>query len=126
MIGNPNVCARAFEGHACRSVHLCATKGEQVVAETLAGKGNFTSATRLSADEALEAGKKFVGPGYSEIGKPGSGVFRSTDGTRQFRMDSNSLTGSHAPGEPHVHFEIYEPSARFPGFVQSRLSDILR
>lgn len=90
------------------------TLAEQVVAKTLAGKGNFTSATRLSADEALEAGERFVAPGYSEIGKPGSGVFRSADGTRQFRMDSNSLAGSHAPGEPHVHFETYEPGGRFP------------
>ena len=57
--------------------------------------------------EALEAGTAFLGTGYRGIGKPGSGVFRSADGLRQLRIGSNSLAGAHAPGVPHVHFEIY-------------------
>ena len=74
----------------------------------------MTSATKLSADELLQAVEKFIGPGYKEIGKLGSGVFRSADGTRQFRIDSNSLSGSHAPGVPHGHLETYAPSAAKP------------
>lgn len=90
--------------------------GQSVIAETFAGVGgpkNITSAYTIHADEALSAGQQFVGPGYREIGNPGSGVFRSSDGLRQFRMDSNSLAGSHAPNVPHVHFEIY-PSPTAP------------
>lgn len=89
-------------------------KAEAVIAETLVGKGNITSATKLSADELLEAGIQFLGPGYKEIGKPGSGVFRSLDNTRQFRIDRGSLTGSHAPSVPHGHLEIYAPGAKMP------------
>jgi hypothetical protein len=68
----------------------------------------------LTADESLEAGQKFVGDNYTEIGKPGSGVFRSADGTRQFRMDNGSLSGSHPPNKPHVHLETYKPGANKP------------
>ena len=89
-------------------------KVDAVIAETLVGKGNITSPTKLSADELLQAGIQFLGPGYKEIGKPGSGVFRSVDNTRQFRIDRGSLTGSHAPGVPHGHLEIYAPGAKMP------------
>jgi filamentous hemagglutinin len=44
----------------------------------------------LTTDEALSAGQKYLGPEYREIGKPGSGVFHSADGTREFRIDSGS------------------------------------
>lgn len=78
-----------------------------VLQETAQRTGNFTSAHTLSQAEALDAGLAFLGAGYREIGKPGSGVFRSADGLRQFRIDSNSLAGAHAPGVSHVHFETY-------------------
>ncbi len=78
----------------------------------LEGKGNLTSKFKLSADEALHAGEKWVGPGYKEIGKPGQGVFRSADGKRQFRMDKGSLTGAHDPNVPHVHFQEVMPDGR--------------
>lgn len=90
------------------------TKVDGVIAETLAGKGNITSATKLSSDDLLKAGEKFLGSGYKEIGKPGSGVFRSADGTRQFRIDNGSLTGGHKPGVPHGHLEVYRPGAAKP------------
>ncbi|MEP4076451.1 RHS repeat domain-containing protein [Haloferula sp.] len=91
------------------------SKVDDVISETLNGnKKNITSQHTLTADEALTAGEKFVGPGYKEIGKPGSGVFRSADGTKQFRMDNNSLQGNHAPNVPHVHLETYAPGARKP------------
>ena len=79
----------------------------KVLQETAQRTGNFTSAHTLSQAEALDAGLAFLGAGYREIGKPGSGVFRSADGLRQFRIDSNFLAGAHAPGISHVHFETY-------------------
>jgi hypothetical protein len=81
--------------------------GDQVLVETLTSKGNLTSAHTLTTNEALDAGAKWVGDGYKEIGQTGSGVFRSQDGLRQFRMDNGSIAGAHAPGVPHVHFETY-------------------
>ncbi len=57
-----------------------------------------------------------MGEGYSEIGKPGSGVYRNVvDGQiRQFRMDNNSICGNHSPGKPHVHLEIIDPITNKP------------
>lgn len=79
-----------------------------------AGPVDFTSLHSLSPDEAMEMGIHWLGDGYSQIGKPDSGVFRSADGVRQFRMDENSLLGNHAPRPGHVHFEIYAPGANRP------------
>ena len=118
------------EGRAAGLAHDAALLGEvgraghdvqgteriaKVLGETAAGAGNLTSAHRLSAAEALDAGTAFLGGGSREIGKPGSGVFRSADGLRQFRIDANSLTGRHDPHVPHAHFEIYEtPTSQRP------------
>ncbi len=74
----------------------------------------ITSQYKLSASEALQTGEKFLGAGYREIGKPGRGVFRSADGLRQFRIDTGSITGSHAPGAPHVHLEAFKINAKDP------------
>ena len=86
----------------------------RVISETLSGSGNFASKYTLTADQALNTGLRWLGPGYQEIGASGSGVYRSADGIRQFRMDNNSLSGSHSPGVPHVHLEIYAPNGRRP------------
>ncbi len=85
---------------------------DDVIAETNAGRRNLTSAHTLTPDEALEAGEGWVGPGYREIGGSGSGVFRSADNARQFRMDNDSLSGAHAPDVPHVHLEKIGPDGR--------------
>ena len=85
------------------------SKIDNVINETLSGKKNFTSSTTLTSDEALAAGLKFLGAGYKEIGKPGSGVYHSADGTKEFRIDSGSIGGAHAPGVPHVHFGVKNP-----------------
>ena len=85
-----------------------------VLAETAAGSGNITSAYTLTGDQALEAGQRWLGDDYTELGSPGSGVYRSADGARQFRMDPGSLEGNHAPGVPHVHLEGFNPGATKP------------
>ena len=81
-----------------------------VINETLQRRGRITSQYKLSVTEALEAGEKFLGKQYREMGEPGSGVFRSNDNLRQFRMDVSSLEGkNHKPYAPHVHLEIFKP-----------------
>lgn len=87
---------------------------EAVIQETWSRTGSFLSRYTLTAHEALLVGERFLGPGYTEIGKPGSGVFRSADKTRQFRIDSSSLEGKHPPNIPHVHLETYVPRAIKP------------
>ena len=94
-------------------------KSESVIKETVEGAGKFISKEVLSGDEALDAGIRFVGKDASEIGKPGSGVYRSTtqnaDGTiNQFRMDNKSLEGAHPPNESHVHFEVIQEGKKKP------------
>ena len=85
-----------------------------VIKETLANRGHITSSYVLTADEVLQAGEQFLGIGYREMGKPGSGIFRSADGMRQFRMDTSALGGQHAPHVPHVHLEVYRPGSTKP------------
>ncbi|MDF2578366.1 MAG: toxin [Chlamydiales bacterium] len=87
-----------------------ASKVDKVITETLTGKKNLTSKYILTADEALELGQKWIGPNYSEIGKKHSGVFRSADGKRLFRMDTNSLLGNHPPDVPHIHLQEVMPN----------------
>ncbi|MGI8662555.1 MAG: polymorphic toxin-type HINT domain-containing protein [Acidimicrobiales bacterium] len=100
-------------------VHNCNIV-QDVIGETQAGSGNITSGRVLTADEALATGEEFVGPGYTELGRPGSGVFRSADELRQFRMDPRSLEGLHPPGGPHVHFEMFNLGDRLP-FVNNHV-----
>ncbi|MEK6733625.1 MAG: hypothetical protein AABY27_00765, partial [Pseudomonadota bacterium] len=73
---------------------------------------DFTSKVKLSQDEALEVGKKWLEEGYREVGRPGDGVFRSADGLRQFRIDKNSILGKHDPYEPHIHLEKFDISGK--------------
>lgn len=37
-------------------------------------------------------------------GKPAAQDFQA--GTKEFRIDSGSISGAHAPGVPHVHFRV--------------------
>lgn len=88
---------------------------DKVINETVSSnKRNFISQFKLSADEALDAGLRFLGKGYREIGKTNSGVFRSQDSTRQFRIDSSSISGSHKPNVPHIHLEILKSGSKKP------------
>ncbi len=65
---------------------------------------------KVSADDALTMGEKWAskGGGYKEIA---SGVFRSKDGTRLFRITDSCITGKHGGG-PHVVFEYLEEGAK--------------
>ena len=85
-----------------------------VINETNTQRGNITSKHTLSSDEALDAGIKYLGSEYKEIGKSGSGVYRNKAGTRQFRIDNNSLEGNHAPNVPHIHLERIDPNKKKP------------
>ena len=87
-----------------------------VIKETLShtGKADFTSVHTLSADEALEAGNRFLEGKYTELGKPGSGTFQSANGERQFRIDEGSLAGRGLSGVSHFHLSIYPPGGKFP------------
>lgn len=89
--------------------------------ETLAGKRNFTSRYMVSGSEALSAGEAFLGEGYTELGQSGSGVFRSADQLRQFRMDPGSLGGDHAPFVPHVHFEVFDTPGAARPFINNHV-----
>jgi len=68
------------------------------------GLGNI-SGGKATVEQALRAAEKWLGEGYKEIAP---GVYRSADGTRQFRMvDPADLSPRHGPS--HVHFEAINP-----------------
>ncbi|WP_432746686.1 DUF6531 domain-containing protein [Streptomyces sp. JH002] len=90
------------------------------VAETRQGRGSLVSQHPMTADEALQSGIDFLGDGYRELGQ-GRGVFRSSDGLRQFRMDQDSLQGGHWPDVPHVHFEMFENAGDKRPFVNNHV-----
>jgi hypothetical protein len=76
--------------------------GARVIGETLGKKAakdidNFTSAQKLSSSELLEAGEQFLGKNYKELD---SGVFRSADDLRGFRIDNSSVLGKHGEMGP--------------------------
>ena len=54
-----------------------------------------------------------MGPKYSEVGKPGSGVYESEDGERKFHMTESDLKGWHGKG-PHVNFEVFDITSSGP------------
>ncbi len=76
------------------------------------GMGNLGNQGPISADDALKSGQEWLGPGYSEVGPKGSGVFRSADGKRQFRMTDADLDpqghGAKSGIGSHVHFEALD------------------
>jgi filamentous hemagglutinin len=66
----------------------------------------------MNAGDALRQGLNWIGPGYREVGPRGSGVFRSADNMRQFRITNADITGSHGSLGPHVHFESLNNQGR--------------
>jgi hypothetical protein len=69
----------------------------------------------------LEAGEKFLSNGYRSIGRPGDGVYRSADGLRQFRIDSNSLAGKHDPWIPHAHLEVFKQKNIYKPYINNHI-----
>jgi hypothetical protein len=108
-----NVMSKAFPNQS---------RVDLVIKETMQNNGMITSQYKLSGSEVLQAGEKFLGTGYKEIGKVGSGVYRSADRLKQFRIDSNSLLGKHAPGVPPVHLELYESTSASRPYVSNHIS----
>lgn len=70
------------------------------------GYGNVGGGA-TTAENALTQAEKYLGPGYKEISP---GVYRSADGTRQFRMTNSDLLDPRQG--PHVHFEAIGPDGR--------------
>lgn len=68
--------------------------------------GNISGGS-TTARNALKQADRYLGPGYREIAP---GVYRSSDGTRQFRMTGSDLRDPRQG--PHVHFESVGPDGR--------------
>jgi hypothetical protein len=73
------------------------------------GLGNIGSHGVVEADTALRSALQWLGEGYKEIAP---GVYRSTDGMRQFRMTASDLKPTHGDIGPHVHFEALDKSGK--------------
>ena len=73
------------------------------------GLGNIGGGGALEPD-AINGALERLGPGYREIAL---GIYRSADGTRQFRMTEGDLLGLHGDIGPHVHFESIGPGGKF-------------
>jgi len=77
------------------------------------GVVDVTSKPR-TVEAGLTTGQKWLKSGYTELGNPGSGVYRSADGLRQFRMTNADIAGIHGGKPvkigPHVHFEKFSPT----------------
>jgi hypothetical protein len=71
---------------------------------------NINDGSYVTEDNVLDAADDWLGDEYMEMGKPGSGVFRSADGSRQFRFTMADLEGTHGDQGPHVHFESLDPA----------------
>jgi RHS repeat-associated protein len=82
------------------SVGVCGV----LVHNTNAGMGNIGSHAPMPFSQATNAGFRWLGPGAREIA-PGTGIWRSADGLRQFRMTNADILGLHGTIGPHVHFE---------------------
>jgi hypothetical protein len=61
---------------------------------------------KTTARAVLKGAERWLGPGYKEVAP---GVYRSADGSRQFRMTLDDLTD---PRGGHVHFESVAPDGR--------------
>ncbi|MCF6283596.1 MAG: hypothetical protein L3K26_00165 [Candidatus Hydrogenedentes bacterium] len=66
---------------------------------------NVVSRPRTT-DQALNTGHRFVGDSPDHLAP---GVYRSQDGTRQFRLTDSDIQGNHGQVGPHVHFEKFDP-----------------
>ncbi|RYY47078.1 MAG: RHS repeat-associated core domain-containing protein [Chitinophagaceae bacterium] len=68
------------------------------------------TAKARTAERGLEIGERFLRKGYDEIAP---GVFRSSDGFRQFRMTDSDILGKHGKIGPHFNFEVLDAQGNF-------------
>lgn len=78
-------------------------------AGTLSGLGNIGSHGVVDSAMALNSATRWLGKGYAELAP---GVYRSSDGLRQFRMTTADLKGAHATIGSHVHFEALDKTGK--------------
>jgi RHS repeat-associated protein len=119
-----NILTFGMKGKGASGTKINAAYVDDIITQTNKGKGNITGTKTLTENEVLDAGLKWVGKDAKEIGKPGSGVYRSqtknSDGTtNHFRMDKNSLEGKHPMDKqgtkaPHFHLEKWKDKATEP------------
>ncbi len=118
MTGNPTAVGTALgtagmffvpgAGEAGEAAEGIAKAGQAAEAATDAAKGlGNVGGGATTASTALTQAESYLGPGYQEIAP---GVYRSADGTRQFRMTGSDLTDPRQG--PHVHFESIGPDGR--------------
>jgi hypothetical protein len=74
-------------------------------------QSSIISSHSITMEDAMATGHAFVGEGARDVSK-GRGIFRSTDGSRGFRVDPQSLAGGHWPDIPHVHLEIFDQAGK--------------
>jgi hypothetical protein len=89
------------------AIYLVLRPGEEDSQEAIAATTRQLNGGELTVDQALTQGEKWLGENYKEIAP---GVYRSADGTRQFRMTNNDLMDPKQG--PHVHFEYIGPNGR--------------
>lgn len=76
----------------------------------LTGKVLQLNTKARTAEQGLEIGQRFLGKGYNEIAP---GVYRSSDGLRQFRMTDADILGKHGKIGPHFNFEILDSQGNY-------------
>jgi RHS repeat-associated protein len=75
--------------------------------------GDPVDGATISADDALAAAERWLGPGYREPIK-GSGRYVSEDGQRVARLGDSDILGKHGGG-PHINLERLAPNPQKPG-----------
>ena len=108
LAGNGDDAARLAAGHgddAAKAVKGAGRAADDAAGAGTAGQrtaGRLQNGTPMTTDEALDTAIDLLGDGYREIAP---GVFRSADGTLQFRMTDSDILGQHYSG-PHVNFDV--------------------
>ena len=80
--------------------------------------GNTTHPVPMTPEDALDTAADWLGDGYYETpgrGAGPSGVYRSVDGQRMFRMTDYDLSGHNGRVAPHVNFEQFGANGTWVG-----------
>lgn len=113
MVGTPEIGFNQMVSEVTRFGEELVMSGSLVpggqsrsASKLLEGHGNVGGG-KAKVGEVLSGALKWLGNGYKEIKR---GVFRSADGSRQFRMKAGDLADPKQG--PHVHFEAVGPDGR--------------